>query len=170
LDHAWRPALTSSCSPDSRWLQDLRPLQNTSPCSLDRTTAVFIMNSPYFALNGDDDYKKRIVGGPKDTVFQIVISAILGIAAFLAFCVSASDYCRYSTLTSALKILRPRWPGLYAARKKQKDEAYSLPDLPSTLFGWIPTLWRITDQQVLASAGLDAYVVCSPTYPLAQHY
>lgn len=28
------------------------------------------------------------------------------------------------------------------------------------MFGWIPALWRITDQQVLASAGLDAYVVC----------
>lgn len=57
------------------------------------------------------------------------------------------------------QFLRPRWTGLYAARKKQKDEATSLPDLPDTFFGWIIPLWRITDQQVLASAGLDAYVV-----------
>lgn len=55
-------------------------------------------------------------------------------------------------------MLRPRWTGLYAARKKQKDEAISLPQLPDTFFGWIPVLWRITDEQVLASAGLDAYV------------
>lgn len=28
------------------------------------------------------------------------------------------------------------------------------------MFGWIPALWRISEQQVLAAAGLDAYVVC----------
>ena len=27
------------------------------------------------------------------------------------------------------------------------------------MFGWIPALWKITEQQVLASAGLDAFVV-----------
>ena len=58
-----------------------------------------------------------------------------------------------------MQFLRPRWAGLYAARKRQKDAATSLPDLPNTLFGWMPVVWRITDQQVLASAGLDAYVV-----------
>ena len=30
--------------------------------------------------------------------------------------------------------------------------------MPDTFFGWIPSLYRITDEQVLASAGLDAYV------------
>lgn len=59
-----------------------------------------------------------------------------------------------------LKILRPRWPGLYAARKRQKYEAVSLPELPRSLFGWMPVLWRISEEQVLASAGLDAFVVC----------
>ena len=49
---------------------------------------------------------------------------------------------------------------MYAARKKQKDEGGTLPELPDTFFGWIIPLWRITDQQVLASGGLDAYVVC----------
>lgn len=34
----------------------------------------------------------------------------------------------------------------------------ALPELPSSFFGWIVPLWRISDQQVLASAGLDAYV------------
>jgi len=53
--------------------------------------------------------------------------------------------------------LRPRWNTLYAARKRQKDEAARLPELPDTFFGWIVPLWKITDQQILASAGLDAY-------------
>lgn len=78
---------------------------------------------------------------PRDITIQIIISFALGASAFLAFC-----------------ILRPRWEGLYAARKKQNDEATALPELPHSLFGWIPALIRITDQQVLASAGLDAYV------------
>ncbi|KAF2094159.1 DUF221-domain-containing protein [Rhizodiscina lignyota] len=89
-----------------------------------------------------DSYEDYLgVGSTRDTQIQIVFSLVLGIGAFFAFC-----------------ILRPRWTGLYAARKQQKDEASSLPDLPSSLFGWMPTLWRITEQQVLASAGLDAYV------------
>jgi hypothetical protein len=57
------------------------------------------------------------------------------------------------------QILRPRWPTLYAARKRQKDEADILPDLPRSLFGWLPVLWGIGEDQVLASAGLDAFVV-----------
>jgi hypothetical protein len=59
-----------------------------------------------------------------------------------------------------LQILRPRWQGLYAARKKHTDKATELPELPRSFLGWILPLWRITDQQVLAAAGLDAYVVC----------
>lgn len=82
---------------------------------------------------------------PRDITIQIILSFALGASAFLAFC-----------------ILRPRWESLYAARKKQNDEATALPELPRSLFGWIPALWRITDQQVLASAGLDAYVVRAP--------
>jgi calcium permeable stress-gated cation channel len=39
------------------------------------------------------------------------------------------------------------------------DAASDLPDLPDTFFGWIPVLYRIDEQQVLAAAGLDAYVV-----------
>ncbi|KAK0624831.1 hypothetical protein B0T17DRAFT_590638 [Bombardia bombarda] len=79
--------------------------------------------------------------GAKDTQLQLVISLVLGISAFLAFC-----------------ILRPRWKSLYAARKRNFDPAIGLPVLPDTFLGWIPHLYRITEQQVLASAGLDAYV------------
>ncbi|KAF2759326.1 DUF221-domain-containing protein [Pseudovirgaria hyperparasitica] len=78
---------------------------------------------------------------PRDATIQIILSLALGFTAFLSFCV-----------------MRPRWKTLYAARKKQNDQATSLPELPDSLFGWIPALWRITEEEVLASAGLDAYV------------
>ncbi|PNS20544.1 Calcium permeable stress-gated cation channel 1 [Sphaceloma murrayae] len=82
-------------------------------------------------------------GARKDvtgTVDQIILSVALGVTAFLGFC-----------------ILRPRWSSLYAARKKSKDGTF-LPELPDSFLGWIVPLFKITDQQVLASAGLDAYV------------
>ncbi|RAR12752.1 DUF221-domain-containing protein [Stemphylium lycopersici] len=78
---------------------------------------------------------------PRDIRLQVYFSLALGLWAFLTFC-----------------FLRPRWKGLYAARKKQNHLATALPDLPDSFFGWIIPLWRITDEQVLASAGLDAYV------------
>ena len=59
---------------------------------------------------------------------------------------------------SRYQVLRPRWASLYAARKRKRQEADALPDLPNTLFGWMLPLWRVTDQQILAAAGLDAYV------------
>ncbi|KAF1929622.1 DUF221-domain-containing protein [Didymella exigua CBS 183.55] len=77
----------------------------------------------------------------RDVRLQLYISLTLGVGAFLLFC-----------------FLRPRWKGLYAARKKQNNLATALPALPDTFFGWIVPLWKITDEQVLASAGLDAYV------------
>ncbi|KAF2266335.1 DUF221-domain-containing protein [Lojkania enalia] len=79
--------------------------------------------------------------GPRDIWIQLSISGALGLGAFLTFC-----------------FLRPRWKGLYAARKKQSDRATALPDLPDSFLGWMLPLWRISDEQVLASAGLDAYV------------
>nr|POE63168.1 calcium permeable stress-gated cation channel 1 [Quercus suber] len=99
-----------------------------------------------FAKDGDDGgkgvsglYGTRIP--QRDVTIQIILSLALGVSAFAAFC-----------------ILRPRWTGLYAARKMTKDEATGLPELPTSMFGWMVPLWKITDQQVLASAGLDAYV------------
>jgi len=49
------------------------------------------MDSPFHIFDNEDDYRKRIVGDPKDTVFQIIISAVLGLGAFLAFCVCVSS-------------------------------------------------------------------------------
>lgn len=91
--------------------------------------------------DGNDYGRQMGTTKTRDTTIQIIASVSLGVVAFLTFCV-----------------LRPRWSGLYAARKKQIDRTASLPELPATLFGWIVPLWKITDQQVLASAGLDAYV------------
>ncbi|OQD83895.1 hypothetical protein PENANT_c015G09501 [Penicillium antarcticum] len=80
----------------------------------------------------------------RDLYTQFVISSTLGLGAFLTFC-----------------ILRPKWTELYAARRRQRNAASRLPELPNTLFGWIPVLHGITDEEVLQSAGLDAYVFLS---------
>lgn len=112
---------------------------------------IAIMTPGLGAWNDTRDHDVQDLFGarrPRDITIQVILSIALGTGAFLAFC-----------------ILRPRWEGLYAARKKQNDEATALPELPRSLFGWIPALWRITDQQVLASAGLDAYVVSPPVPP-----
>ncbi|PHH87696.1 hypothetical protein CDD83_8528 [Cordyceps sp. RAO-2017] len=77
----------------------------------------------------------------KDLEVQLVLSLILGISALLAFCV-----------------LRPRWPSLYSARKRRLDSSVSLPALPRSFLGWIPKLYRVTEDQILDSAGLDAFV------------
>ncbi|OIW34653.1 DUF221-domain-containing protein [Coniochaeta ligniaria NRRL 30616] len=79
--------------------------------------------------------------GSTDTTVQLVISLLLGVSAFFAFCA-----------------LRPKWKTLYAARKRRFDPSSGVPALPDTFFGWIPALYRVTEQQVLASAGLDAFV------------
>ncbi|KAI2640338.1 DUF221-domain-containing protein [Hypomontagnella submonticulosa] len=98
----------------------------------------------------DDDIPEYCKGenaaapGNKDIFVQLVISLALGVSAFVAFC-----------------ILRPRWKSLYAARKRQSDPKIALPALPDTFFGWIPALYRVTEEQVLASAGLDAFVFLS---------
>jgi calcium permeable stress-gated cation channel len=60
-------------------------------------------------------------------------------------------------MLTCCQVLRPRWSELYHARKEQSNAASRLPELPDTLFGWIPVLWRIPTEEVLASAGLDAY-------------
>ncbi|AET39244.1 Csc1p Ecym_4167 [Eremothecium cymbalariae DBVPG len=71
---------------------------------------------------------------------QLLIASLLGLFAFISF-----------------SILLRRFPKLYASRK------YRIPSLPDwnekSLFGWLPVLYRITDQQVLEYAGLDAFVL-----------
>ncbi|KAL9103872.1 MAG: hypothetical protein Q9163_001109 [Psora crenata] len=94
-------------------------------------------------MKGGDQYRNQ-TKNQRDIQTQSVISVALGLIAFLSFC-----------------FLRPRWTSLYAARKRQKNAASILPELPNTFFGWIPALYRITEEEVLASAGLDAFVFLS---------
>ncbi|KAF2280979.1 DUF221-domain-containing protein [Westerdykella ornata] len=95
-------------------------------------------NDTCTAVNPDEVYGTT---RPRDVWIQIALSVTLGLGGFLSFC-----------------FLRPRWKGLYAARKKQTAQSTALPELPDGFFRWILPLWRITEEQVLASAGLDAYV------------
>ncbi|KAL2815635.1 hypothetical protein BDW59DRAFT_153740 [Aspergillus cavernicola] len=95
--------------------------------------------------DGDgDEGPGRKSGDQRDWYTQLVISLALGSTAFLSFC-----------------LLRPKWTELYAARRRQRHAALHLPELPNSFFGWIPVLYRITEEQVLQSAGLDAYVFLS---------
>jgi len=48
---------------------------------------------------------------------------------------------------------------LYAARKRHSDPRIAAPQLPDSFLGWIPALYKVTEEQVLASSGLDAFVV-----------
>ena len=96
-----------------------------------------------------------------EIVTQLVISIALGLSAFLGFCVSIAFPGSFFNKLIVHQFLRPRWKSLYAARKRTKDAASRLPDLPDTFFGWIPIVYRITEDEILASAGLDAYVVSS---------
>ncbi|KAL2757313.1 hypothetical protein ACRALDRAFT_1028350 [Sodiomyces alcalophilus JCM 7366] len=99
----------------------------------------------------EDDGRRKCGGGEEylkpgstNITVQFGLSLILGVSAFVAFC-----------------ILRPRWPSLYTARKRRLDPTIGLPTLPDSFFGWIPGLYRVTEEQVLASAGLDAFVFLS---------
>ncbi|KAM3477779.1 hypothetical protein MY5147_002515 [Beauveria neobassiana] len=94
----------------------------------------------------DEDWAHYVSPGAKskDLQVQLALSLILGVSAFVTFC-----------------ILRPRWPALYSARKRRLHPSMDLPTLPKTFFGWIPKLYSITEEQVLSSAGLDAFVFLS---------
>lgn len=69
---------------------------------------------------------------------QLLIAGSLGMTAFLSFCV-----------------LRKNWPQIYAARTLRRK---GLPSLPNSYFGWIPALYKITEEEVLEHCGLDCYV------------
>lgn len=70
---------------------------------------------------------------------QLVICLVTGVFALLLFCV-----------------LRYRWPHIYAVRTLRRS--LHLDPLPKKYFGWISVIHRLSDHDVLASLGLDAYV------------
>lgn len=106
---------------------------------------VFLASRGNGSDDGDCDSGGKYVPEPgsKDIQVQLVISLALGITAFLGFC-----------------FLRPRWKTLYAARRRHYNLDI-IPDLSDSFFGWMPALYKITEEQVLSSAGLDAYVFLS---------
>lgn len=56
--------------------------------------------------------------------------------------------------------VRTRAAWKYAPRTRSKTlrkDSYS-PELPNTMFGWLPKLWAIPDTYVLSHQGLDAYL------------
>ncbi|OLL23725.1 Calcium permeable stress-gated cation channel 1 [Neolecta irregularis DAH-3] len=73
---------------------------------------------------------------------QLAIAFALGIPAFLLFCV-----------------MRKRWDKLYNSLQDKRKS--NLPPLPESTFGWLTTVFNVTDEQVLQSAGLDAFVFLS---------
>ncbi|CAH6719047.1 calcium permeable stress-gated cation channel 1 [[Candida] jaroonii] len=87
-------------------------------------------------------------GVAKTARVQIVIATILGLSAFLLF-----------------SILRKKYPKIYVANFNQVNHNYlhshsrqNLPKLPLSLFGWIPVVYKVNEDQVLEHAGLDAVV------------
>ena len=99
----------------------------------------------------------------RDLGVQIVLSLALGLSAFIAFCVGTWTFGAMHP-TEIHQILRPKWTTLYNARKKQSAAALRLPQLPKTMFGWVPVVYRISEEEVLASAGLEAYAACIRTW------
>lgn len=69
---------------------------------------------------------------------QIIIAVTLGSSALLSFCA-----------------LRFKFPKVYAARRTRRKD---LPPLSNSFFGWMLSLYRISEEQVLEHAGLDAFV------------
>ena len=102
-----------------------------------------------------------VTPGSRDMPVQFVLSALLGLSAFVGFCVSGllvySKTSQFEDCGLTAQFLRPRWKTLYAARTAHPN--FSLPALPNTFFGWMPVLYRVSEEQVLAAAGLDAFVV-----------
>lgn len=76
---------------------------------------------------------------------QLLISIAMGLSAFLLFCV-----------------LRCRFPNIFMARMNYltaSNRKYLPPSIDQrSLFGWIPTIFKINDDEIIQYAGLDAYV------------
>ena len=85
----------------------------------------------------EDPRLKHLRKGPQ-TATQILLAFAIGIPAFLVFC-----------------FLRTRWYKLY--QNKRLNHA-TLPILRDGWFNWMIDLWKVSDEQVLEFAGLDAVI------------
>ena len=103
--------------------------------------------------DGDDD---RPLSDPRSRQRDLYTQFVICCNRFIF----ASELLFLMILTVTMEqFLRQKWTSLYAARRRQRCAAFGLPELPSSFFGWIPVLYRISGEEVLQSAGLDAYVV-----------
>lgn len=126
---------------NTRALNSSRPAP--SPHAATNSPRLYTMENNLQSFNSSD-------GDTPDTPFdplkypqrllasQIAVAVALGVTATLAFC-----------------MLRRHYPQLYEARRSRRKD---LPELSPTYFGWIRSLYLVTDEQVLEHAGLDAYV------------
>lgn len=98
----------------------------------------------YDPIGGHNGYRV----GARIARVQIAIALFLGLCAFVLFC-----------------MLRKRYPRIYVANFNRINQNYfhsfsrrNLPRLPHLLFGWVPIVYKINEDQVLEHAGLDAVV------------
>ncbi|KAI5966965.1 uncharacterized protein KGF55_000374 [Candida pseudojiufengensis] len=93
-------------------------------------------------LNDDRLYKPHSTRVP---YYQALIASSLGIFAITAF-----------------SILRSKYPQIYVANLNHLNfgtrTRKNLPKLTNSLFGWIPIVFKISEQEILEHAGLDAVV------------
>ncbi|KAK6459247.1 uncharacterized protein RJT20DRAFT_14503 [Scheffersomyces xylosifermentans] len=102
---------------------------------------------PHQPKNGDDIRYRP--SSTRVARYQIIIAALLGLFAFLTF-----------------SILRVKYPKIYVANfnhyvanNLHSSSRQNLPKIPAkSLFGWVPILFKITEDQILEHAGLDAVV------------
>ncbi|RCK57584.1 Calcium permeable stress-gated cation channel 1 [Candida viswanathii] len=101
----------------------------------------------YGSAYADDDMIYRPPSG-RVARYQVIIASTLGLIAVLLF-----------------SLLRLKYPKIYVANFNDLNFSFhstsrrNLPRLPSkSLFGWIPTVYRISESQILEYAGLDAVV------------
>lgn len=98
--------------------------------------------------DGDDNGDRKHLRDPPASILvvtQLFIASLLGLSAVLAF-----------------SVMRCRFPNIYMARLNYlsvSNRKFMPPIINTTsLFNWIPIIYKITDQEVLQFAGLDAYV------------
>ncbi|KAK6885695.1 Calcium permeable stress-gated cation channel 1 [Candida tropicalis] len=110
-------------------------------------TILHSLGSNDVSTYSDDDMIYRPPSG-RVARYQIIIASTLGLIA-----------------VSLFSLLRLKYPKIYVANfndlnfSLHSTSRRNLPKLPSnSFFGWIPTVYRISESQILEYAGLDAVV------------
>ncbi|KAF0519158.1 DUF221-domain-containing protein [Gigaspora margarita] len=75
---------------------------------------------------------------------QLIFAGAIGIPSFLLFC-----------------FLRKRWSTMFAPRSRLRLDGLAPKTLPDSFFGWIVTLFKMSEDDVLDVVGLDAAVLLS---------